>query len=175
MIGRGAELDTAASCSSTSRLGDPVSMRTTSGRCSSTRATSSNGDSSVHATVTPSMAESACLSAEARPGVSSTRRIFSIASWGSRFRDAIHVPPAESWCRKFRRPPRASVLSSTCNQRAGGRQMSKKQNTPLTQQGELSEKDLDKVAGGQEVRKMGTIVVTAKREQPEHKVVKMET
>ena len=53
--------------------------------------------------------------------------------------------------------------------------MSKKQNTPLTQQGELSEKDLDKVAGGQEVRKMGTIVVTAKREQPEQKVVKMET
>jgi len=53
--------------------------------------------------------------------------------------------------------------------------MSKKQSTPLTQQGELSEKDLDKVAGGQEVRKMGTIVVTAKREQPEHKVVKMET
>ena len=53
--------------------------------------------------------------------------------------------------------------------------MSKKHNTPLTKQGELSEKDLDKVAGGQEVRKMGTIVVTAKREQPEHKVVKMET
>ena len=45
--------------------------------------------------------------------------------------------------------------------------MSKKQNTPLTQQGELSEKDLEKVAGGQEVRKMGTIVVTAKREQPD--------
>ena len=53
--------------------------------------------------------------------------------------------------------------------------MSKKQNTPLSKQGELSEKDLDKVAGGQEVRKMGTIVVTAKREQPEQKVVKMET
>ena len=50
--------------------------------------------------------------------------------------------------------------------------MSKK---PLSKQGELSEKDLDKVAGGQEVRKMGTIVVTAKREQPEQKVVKMET
>ena len=40
--------------------------------------------------------------------------------------------------------------------------------------GELSEKDLDKVAGGQEVRKMETIVVTAKRERPEQ-VVKMET
>jgi len=53
--------------------------------------------------------------------------------------------------------------------------MSKKHNTPLTQKGELSEKDLEKVAGGQEVRKMGTIVVTAKREQPEQKVVKMET
>ena len=45
--------------------------------------------------------------------------------------------------------------------------MSKKHNTPLTQKGELSEKDLEKVAGGQEVRKMGTIVVTAKREQPD--------
>ena len=53
--------------------------------------------------------------------------------------------------------------------------MTKKDNTPLSKQGELSEKDLDKVAGGQEVRKMGTIVVTAKREQPEQKVVKMET
>ena len=53
--------------------------------------------------------------------------------------------------------------------------MAKKENTPLTKQGELSEKDLEKVAGGQEVRKMGTIVVTAKREQPEQKVVKMET
>ena len=41
--------------------------------------------------------------------------------------------------------------------------------------GELSEKDLDKVAGGQEVRKMETIVVTAKRLPPEQKVVKMET
>jgi hypothetical protein len=42
------------------------------------------------------------------------------------------------------------------------------------QDGELSEQQLDKVAGGQEVRKMETIVVTAKREQPD-KVVKMET
>jgi hypothetical protein len=46
-----------------------------------------------------------------------------------------------------------------------------------TQDGELSEQQLDKVAGGQEVRKMETIVVTAKREpQPQpQKVVKMET
>jgi hypothetical protein len=43
------------------------------------------------------------------------------------------------------------------------------------QDGELSEQQLDKVAGGQEVRKMETIVVTAKRQQPENKVVKMET
>lgn len=42
------------------------------------------------------------------------------------------------------------------------------------QDGELSEQQLDKVAGGQEVRKMGTIEVTAKRETPQ-KVVKMET
>ena len=41
--------------------------------------------------------------------------------------------------------------------------------------GELSEKQLDKVAGGQEVRKMETIVVTAKRPQPDQKVVKMDT
>jgi hypothetical protein len=43
------------------------------------------------------------------------------------------------------------------------------------QDGELSEQQLDKVAGGQEVRKMETIVVTAKRLPPEAKVVKMET
>jgi hypothetical protein len=43
------------------------------------------------------------------------------------------------------------------------------------QDGELSEQQLDKVAGGQEVRKMETIVVTAKRLPPEQKVVKMET
>ena len=41
--------------------------------------------------------------------------------------------------------------------------------------GELSDQQLDGVAGGQEVRKMGTIVVTAKREQPNDKVVKMDT
>jgi hypothetical protein len=43
------------------------------------------------------------------------------------------------------------------------------------QDGELSEQQLDKVAGGQEVRKMETIVVTAKRLPAEQKVVKMET
>jgi len=50
--------------------------------------------------------------------------------------------------------------------------MSKKDKT--VQDGELSEQQLEKVAGGQEVRKMGTIVVTAKREQPNAKVVKMD-
>ena len=42
-------------------------------------------------------------------------------------------------------------------------------------QGELSDDQLDQVAGGQEeVKKMGTIVVTAKREQPaQAPVVKM--
>ena len=43
------------------------------------------------------------------------------------------------------------------------------------QEGELSDRDLDGVSGGQEVRKMGTIVVEAKRLPPEPKVVKMET
>lgn len=43
------------------------------------------------------------------------------------------------------------------------------------QQGELSEQQLDGISGGQEVRKMETIVVTAKRLPPEPKVVKMET
>ena len=52
--------------------------------------------------------------------------------------------------------------------------MSKKTTTSTTQ-GELSDHDLDKVSGGQEVRKMETIVVTAKRLPPEQKVVKMET
>jgi len=42
-------------------------------------------------------------------------------------------------------------------------------------EGELSEKQLDGIAGGQEVRKMETIVVTAKREKPANEqVVKME-
>jgi hypothetical protein len=44
-----------------------------------------------------------------------------------------------------------------------------------TRDGELSEQQLDRVSGGQEVRKMGTIVVTAKRQAAEPKVVKMET
>jgi hypothetical protein len=52
-------------------------------------------------------------------------------------------------------------------------QMSRKEKP--VQDGELSEQQLDKVAGGQEVRKMETIVVTAKRLPPEQKVVKMET
>ena len=43
------------------------------------------------------------------------------------------------------------------------------------QEGELSEQQLDGVAGGQEVKKMGTIVVEAKRLPPEQQVVKMET
>jgi hypothetical protein len=45
-----------------------------------------------------------------------------------------------------------------------------------THEGELSEQQLDRVSGGQEVRKMETIVVTAHREKAEPaKVVKMET
>ncbi len=44
-----------------------------------------------------------------------------------------------------------------------------------THDGELSEQQLDRVSGGQEVRKMGTIVVTAKRPAEQSKVVKMET
>ena len=52
--------------------------------------------------------------------------------------------------------------------------MSKNDQKPVSQDGELSDQQLDKVAGGQEVRKMETIVVTAKREQPQQ-VVKMET
>ena len=52
--------------------------------------------------------------------------------------------------------------------------MSKKDNKPVGNDGELSDQQLDKVAGGQEVRKMETIVVTAKREHPQQDV-KMET
>jgi hypothetical protein len=51
--------------------------------------------------------------------------------------------------------------------------MSSKDTKPAANEGELSDKQLDGIAGGQEVKKMGTIVVTAKREQPEQ-VVKME-
>jgi hypothetical protein len=43
------------------------------------------------------------------------------------------------------------------------------------QDGELSEQQLDRISGGLEVRKMGTIVVEARRLPPEPKVVKMET
>lgn len=42
-------------------------------------------------------------------------------------------------------------------------------------EGELSDQQLDGVAGGQEVVKMGRIEVTAKRLPAEPKVVKMET
>ena len=49
--------------------------------------------------------------------------------------------------------------------------MSKKDEKPVKNEGELSEQQLEKIAGGQEVRKMETIVVTAQREQPQ--VVKM--
>ena len=51
--------------------------------------------------------------------------------------------------------------------------MSTKDKKPVEDAGELSEQQLDKIAGGQEVKKMGTIVVEAKRERPDQ-VVKME-
>lgn len=51
--------------------------------------------------------------------------------------------------------------------------MSKKQKTTSTHAGELSEQQLDKVAGGQEIRRE-TIVVTAQRPKPEQ-IVKKET
>ena len=41
--------------------------------------------------------------------------------------------------------------------------------------GELSDEQLDGVSGGQEVKKLGTIVVEAKRLPAEPQVVKMET
>ncbi|HSN20167.1 MAG TPA: hypothetical protein VLS49_05795 [Usitatibacter sp.] len=54
--------------------------------------------------------------------------------------------------------------------------MSKKdRKNPGTRDGELSDQQLDGVSGGQEVRKMETIVVTAKRPAAQPKVVKMET
>jgi hypothetical protein len=53
--------------------------------------------------------------------------------------------------------------------------MSKNDAKPVGKEGELTDKQLDGIAGGQEVKKMGTIVVTAKREQPANdQVVKME-
>lgn len=48
-----------------------------------------------------------------------------------------------------------------------------KEKKPVSNAGELSDQQLDKVAGGQEVRKMETIVVTAKREPAAPQVVKM--
>jgi hypothetical protein len=48
-------------------------------------------------------------------------------------------------------------------------------NKSRKQDGELSEQQLDRISGGQEVVKMGTIVVEAKRLPPEPKVVRMET
>jgi len=53
--------------------------------------------------------------------------------------------------------------------------MSKNDAKPVGKEGELTDKQLDGIAGGQEVKKMGTIVVEAKRLPPEEKVVKMET
>ena len=54
--------------------------------------------------------------------------------------------------------------------------MSSKDKKPVSNEGELSDQQLDKVAGGQEVRKMETIYVTAKREKPaSEQVVKMGT
>lgn len=55
--------------------------------------------------------------------------------------------------------------------------MSKKdRKNPGNRDGELSDQQLDRVSGGQEVRKMETIVVTAKRPAAQQqKVVKMET
>src|SRR2546421_11719395 len=74
-------------------------------------------------------------------------------------------------CRKFRRTPLCPMLSclSRSTQQAGGNMAKKRQD------GELSEQQLDRVSGGQEVHKMGTIVVEARRLPAEPKVVKMET
>ena len=51
--------------------------------------------------------------------------------------------------------------------------MSNKETKNTRPDGELSETDLDKVAGGQEVVKLGKITVTAKREEPQQ-VVKLD-
>lgn len=52
--------------------------------------------------------------------------------------------------------------------------MANRDQKPASQpEGELSESDLDKVAGGQEVVKLGKITVTAKREEPQQ-VVKLD-
>jgi len=51
--------------------------------------------------------------------------------------------------------------------------MSTQDKKNVNPEGELSESDLDKVAGGQEVVKLGKITVTAKREEPQQ-VVKLD-
>lgn len=51
--------------------------------------------------------------------------------------------------------------------------MSKKDQVPATpSEGEISDQQLDRVSGGQEVVKLGKITVTAKREEPQQ-VVKL--
>jgi hypothetical protein len=51
--------------------------------------------------------------------------------------------------------------------------MSTKEQNPITQPGELSDRQLDEVSGGQEVRKLEKITVTAKRSDAEP-LVKLE-
>ena len=53
--------------------------------------------------------------------------------------------------------------------------MSAKAKNAAAAAGELTEAQLDAIAGGQEVKKMGTIVVEAKRLPADPQVVKMET
>ena len=80
--GRGAVEDTAASCSSTSRLGDSVSISTTSGAVLARRARAARAAiSSVHATSTPSMAAER-LAAAPRRGPACRRRAAPSASGG---------------------------------------------------------------------------------------------
>jgi hypothetical protein len=78
---------------------------------------------------------------------------------------------------KIRQGAGAAVVISCRGMSPQEVSMSKKdrKNNTGARDGELSEQQLDRIAGGQEVRKMETIVVTAKRPQPEAKVVKMET
>ena len=53
--------------------------------------------------------------------------------------------------------------------------MTTKKERPITaQDGELSEEQLDSVAGGQEIRKLDPITVTAKRPAPATEVVKLD-
>lgn len=52
--------------------------------------------------------------------------------------------------------------------------MTKKEQQPAVQpEGEISERELDSVAGGQQIVKLEKITVTAKREQPQQ-VVKLD-